>query len=295
MPTATQLTDAVAEHGEGPVWDAAGGRLLCVDMNVGDLLAVDVADGSVRRASVADTLAVLRPRTSGGWVAAVRRRFAVIEDVDALLAGAQGARMLEPLWDDEGVRFNEGGCDPQGRLYCGTMAFSAAEGAGSMWRLDPDGSTAQVMTGLTISNGLAWSPDGSRAYYVDTPTGRVDLLHVDPATGEVAGREPFAAVPEDASGGGGPDGLVVDAEGGVWVALYKGGGVLRFDADGALTERLEVPTPLVTAVTFGGPDLATLFITTSAQEEQVADDPAAGAVFTHAPGVRGLLPLSYAG
>jgi len=292
VPTASQLTDAVAEHGEGPVWDVAGQRLLCVDMNVGDLLAVDVTDGSVRRASVADTLAALRPRTSGGWVAAVRRRFAVIEDVDALLAGTASPRMLEPLWDDEGVRFNEGGCDPQGRFFCGSMAFSAEEGAGSLWRLDPDGSTARVLEGVTISNGLAWTPDGSRAYYIDTPTGRVDLLHVDPVTGEVTGREPFATIPE---GPGGPDGLVLDAEGGVWVALYEGGGVLRFDADGALTERVNVPTPLVTAVTFGGPDLDALFITTSAQEESVAQDPLAGALFTHAPGVRGLAPLPYAG
>ena len=292
MPTATQLTDPVAEHGEGPVWDAAGQRLLCVDMNVGDLLAVDPASGAVQRADVAQVLAALRPRTSGGWVAAVRRRFAIIEDVDALLAGTQRARMLEPLWDDPGVRFNDGGCDPQGRFWCGTMAYTSEEGAGSLWRLDPDGTTTRVLADLTISNGLAWTPDGARTYFVDTPTRRIDRLHTDATTGELLGREPFATVPE---GPGAPDGLVLDAEGGVWVALYEGGGVLRYDADGVLTERIDVPTPLTTAVTFGGADLDTLFITTSRQDVDPADEPLAGAVFTHSPGVRGLPPLPFAG
>jgi sugar lactone lactonase YvrE len=293
MPTAEQLTEPVAEHGEGPVWDAAGNRLLCVDMEVGDLLAVDPSSGAVQRAHVDDVLALLRPRRAGGWAMGVRRGFALLDgDVDALLAGSLAPRKLPELWSTDAVRMNEGGCDPQGRLYCGSMAYEQTPGAGSLYRLDPDGSTRVVLEGTTVSNGLGWSPDGSRTYYVDTPTRRVDLLHVDPATGDVVGREPFVEVPE---GPGDPDGLTVDAEGGVWVALYGGGGVLHYDAAGTLLERVDVPTPNTTACALGGPGLSTLFVTTSQQGLDTSAEPLAGAVFTHAAGVAGLPPLPFAG
>jgi sugar lactone lactonase YvrE len=168
------------------------------------------------------------------------------------------------------------------------MAYDQTDGAGEMWRLDADGSATRVLTGLTVSNGLAWTPDGSRTYFVDSPTLRVDLLHVDPATGDVEGREPFTTVTD---GPGVPDGLVLDAEGGVWVAVNGEGAVVRYDASGAVTERVEVPVPAVTACTLGGPDLSTLYATTSTQGVDTSAHPAAGSVFALAVGVRGLPPL----
>ncbi len=307
MPTAEQLTAPVAEHGEGPVWDEAGQQLLSVDLERGVLVRHDPATGGTARHRVADVLACLRPRTAGGWVLAAERRFAVLDAVppapvpgphegpqDGAHAGPQDGpalapTMLPPLWERGRVRFNEGSCDPQGRFWAGSMAWDHGEGGGTLWRLDLDGTAHPVLPGVTISNGLAWSAPG-RAHYVDTPTRGVDVLHTDPATGALLGRERFATVPDDVDGV--PDGLVLDAEGGVWVAAYGAGCVLRFDADGRLDERVDVAAAGTTACTFGGPDLATLYVTTSTQ---AGDEPGAGALFAHRPGVRGVAPLPYAG
>ncbi|SDQ11255.1 SMP-30/gluconolactonase/LRE family protein [Quadrisphaera sp. DSM 44207] len=289
MPSAEQLTEVVAVHGEGPVWDDAAQQLLCVDLTEGALLRVDHITGAVRRSQVSSVLAALRPRRSGGWVLALERGFAL---TDTGWDDEPRVRALPQLWSDPGVRMNEGGCDPAGRFWCGSMAYDQSEGAGTLWRLDPDGSASAALRGVTVSNGLAWSPDGSVAYYNDTPTGRTDVLQVDADTGEVTGRRPFATAPE---GDGMPDGLVVDAEGGVWTALYGGGAVVRYGPDGTLTERVDVPTPHVTACTFGGPGLATLFITTSTEGLDREQEPQAGALFHHEPGVRGQLPLTFAG
>jgi hypothetical protein len=156
-------------------------------------------------------------------VLAVERGFA-LEDDDGTVTP------LPELWTDPGVRMNEGGCDPDGRFYCGSMAYDQRPGAGALYRLDPDGSARTVLENVTISNGLEWSPDGSRAYYNDTPTQRIDVFDYDSESG-LTGRRPFAEIPAEA---GGPDGLTVDEEGGVWVALYEGGAVRRYASDGVL-------------------------------------------------------------
>ncbi|RJK94901.1 SMP-30/gluconolactonase/LRE family protein [Vallicoccus soli] len=283
MTRLEQLTPVVTFHGEGPVWDPAAERLLCVDMLAGAVLSVD-ADGAVARHAVGDVAACVRPRAGGGYVVAVERGFALLDALDD-----PDPDLLPPLWSDPGVRMNEGGCDPQGRFWCGSMAYDAAEGAGTLWRLDPDGTVLAALSGVTISNGLAWRPDGT-ALYVDTPTQRIDVLAFDEA-GLVASRTPFVEVPEDA---GSPDGLVLDAEGGAWVALHGGGAVHRYDADGRLSEVLEVPTPQPTAVTFGGPDLRDLYVTTSRQGLG-DEDRVAGSLHVARPGVAGVPVLPFAG
>jgi sugar lactone lactonase YvrE len=308
VPTAAQLTQPIAEHGEGPVWDADGGRLLAVDLEQGDLLAV-APGGATSKHHVADALACVRPRRQGGWVVAARRRFALFEDLDALLAGREEPRMLTPLWDDPDLRFNEGGCDPQGRFFCGSMAYGdSAKGGqpvGVLWRLDPDGSAHVALEGLTIPNGLAWSPDGQRAYHVDSPSGEISLLHVAPGTGEVLDREPWVRLSDVLGGdpGGVPDGLVVDAEGGVWVAVNGAGAVVRLDAGGALSERVDVGVPGVTACTLGGTGEgddgtrggAVLYVTTSTQGVDLDAHPASGAVFSLPVEVAALPPLRHDG
>jgi len=140
--------------------------------------------------------------------------------------------------------------------------------------------------GVSVSNGIAWREDGV-GFYVDSPTRRVDVFDA----GRLDERRPFAAIPD---GAGDPDGLCLDAEGGVWVALWQGGAVHRYDVDGRLSAVVEVPVAKVTACTFGGPDLDRLFVTTSRYDES-DPDPAAGAVFVVEPGVRGLPALGWAG
>ena len=198
----------------------------------------------------------------------VERGFA-LEEPDGTLAA------LPELWTDSGIRMNEGGCDPDGRFYCGSMAYDKTPGAAALYRLDPDGSTSVVLEHVTISNGLEWSPDGSRAYYNDTDTHRVDVFDYDRESG-LSNRRPFVEVaPED----GRPDGLTVDAEGGIWVALNHSGTVRRYTTAGAADAVVEVPPRQVTACTFGGARLDELYITTSRENLSPDDDPLAGSLF----------------
>ncbi len=285
------------------MWDAAGAQLLSVDMERGVLVRYDPVTGRVVHHQVADVLACLRPRSRGGWVVAAERRFAVLEQVptgfgtDAdVEPGADGtaltASMLPPLWERGPVRFNEGACDPQGRFWVGSMAYDQAQDGGSLWRLDVDGSAHVVLPDVTVSNGLVWTGEDT-AWYVDTPTRRVDVLVTDPTTGQVLDRRPFVTVPETA--GGRPDGLARDVEGGLWVALFGAGAVHHYDRDGHLLEVVEVGTSSTTACTFGGPDATTLYVTTSTQGLEPGQEPAAGALFAHEAGVAGEPVLPYAG
>jgi sugar lactone lactonase YvrE len=278
---AEQLTEPVAYHAEGPVWSERWGGLRWVDMLAGDVLSLE-QDGSVGRRHVGAVAAALRPRSRGGAVIGVERGFA-LEEPDGTLTA------LPELWTDAGVRMNEGGCDPDGRFYCGSMAYDRRPGAGALYRLDPDGSTRVVLEHVTISNGLEWSPDGSRAYYTDTATGRVDLFDYDREAG-LANRRPFVDV-ED----GRPDGLTVDAEGGVWVALNHSGTVCRYTPEGAVDEVVEVPLRQVTACTFGGERLDQLYLTTSRENLPPGEDPLAGSLFRAEVGVRGLPVREFAG
>jgi sugar lactone lactonase YvrE len=275
-----QVTDVVAHHGEGPVWSERWGGLRWVDMLAGDVLALG-ADGSIERRHVGEIAAALRPRRGGGAVIGIERGFA-LEDPDGTV------RPLDEVWSDPSVRMNEGGCDPDGRFLCGSMAYDQRDGAASLYRLHPDGTVDVVLEGLTVSNGLEWSPDGTLAYHNDTATQAIAVYAYDRDTG-LTGRRVFAAL--DAL----PDGLTVDAEGGVWTALADGGAVRRYAPDGTLDAVIEVPARKVTACTFGGADLDELFITTSREGLQPDDDPLAGALFRAAPGVRGLPVREFVG
>jgi sugar lactone lactonase YvrE len=280
---ADQLTDPVCYHGEGPVWSETWGGLRWVDMLAGDVLTLGPG-GSIDRRHVDRIAAMVRPRRAGGAVIAIERGFA-LEDADGALT------RLGDLWEGDEVRMNEGGCDPDGRLYCGTMAYDKRPGGGSVFRLDPDGKVSVVLEGVTISNGLDWSPDDSLAYYIDTMTYEVSVFDYDREQG-LTGRRKFVETPP---GGGGPDGLVVDEEGGVWVAFFGGSAVHRYTSQGALDEVVEVGARQVTACTFGGPDLDRLYITTSREDLDPGDDPLAGSLFTVVPGVRGLPVRTFAG
>lgn len=273
-----QLTDPLCYHAEGPVWSPHEG-LRWVDMLAGDVLARDAATGAVTRRHVDEVAAALRPRAGGGWVVAGARRFLLL-DPDG------GRRMLPELWDDTGVRFNDGDCDPQGRFWCGTLA--PREGEAALWRLDPGGRAEKVLTGLTLSNGLGWTPDGATAYHVDTPTGRVDALDgsLDPAS-----RRPHVRIAEEH---GKPDGLVVDSEGALWVALFGGGRVRRYTPDGRLDVELRVPVARTTACTLAGDDLRDLVVTTS-RENAEDPEPEAGALFTARADVPGIPARTFTG
>jgi sugar lactone lactonase YvrE len=280
---AEQLTAPLSEHGEGPVWWPGWGGLRWVDLLAGGLMSLD-ADGTVHRRRVGSVLAAMRPRARGGAVLALERGFA-LEDADGTV------RELPEVWSDSTIRMNDGGCDPHGRFYCGSIHYAEVEGAASLYRLDADGSVATVFGGVTVSNGLEWSPDGALAYYIDTPSHRIDVFDYAEDLG-LTGRRTFVDLTHAAEL---PDGLTVDAEGGVWVAMWQGGEVRRYDPSGGLSAVVVVGAHQVTACTFGGDNLDQLFVTTSRRGVPEGAEPAAGAVFVHEPGVRGLPARTFAG
>lgn len=281
MAVADQFTDPVCRHGEGPVWSPRWGGLRWVDLLEGDVLGLD-ADGAVQRWHVGSIAAALRPRRGGGAVIATEHEVLIADEIGGAL------RVLARPVDDPGIRFNDGACDPAGRFLCGTMAYAETPGAAALYRMDADGRVEAVLTDLTISNGLSWTADQTQVYYIDTPTGRIDVFDSD-ETGELRNRRPFVAI--DAADGY-PDGLCVDADGGVWVALWNGFAVRHYDAAGRLADVIEVPARNVTACTFGGADLDQLFITTSRKGD---DDPhpTAGALFSYRPGLTGVPVLEF--
>ncbi len=276
MTSAERVTDSVSYHGEGAVWSPAWGGLKFVDMLAGDVLSLDQATATVSRQHVGSRVAAaVRPRTGGGFVVATEHEFA--------LWGPDGREWVSPTLWTENIRFNEGGCDPLGRFLCGSMGWDSADGVAAMWRLNLDGTTERLFGDLTTSNGLGFTADGARAFYVDTPTHRIDIFDV--VEGELRERRPFVTVPD---GVGVPDGLTVDAENGVWVAMNGGSAVHRYDAAGRLAEVIEVGATQVTSCTLGGPDLSTLFITTSRENLEPDDEPAAGSLYAAEVGVVGL-------
>jgi len=276
---AEQITDPATHHGEGPIWDGAARRLMWVDLLRGDVLSMAPGVGTIERLHVSEVAACIVPRTMGGWVVATERSFAVLDE-DGVID------TLADLWSDATIRMNDGACDPQGRFFCGSMAYDAAARKGALYRLDPDRSVRVVRSGVTNSNGIDWSPDGKAAYYIDSATHRVDVCSAD-----LELTHPFLHVSAEL---GMPDGLTVDADGGIWVALWGGGAVHRYTAEGTLDTVVRLPVRQPTSCVFGGDDLNTLFITTSALDLE-DPEPEAGAIFAVQPGVRGLPTRAYAG
>jgi len=279
-----------AEVGESPSWDARAGVLRFIDVHPGIVYRYDPADGSLTSCEIGQEVGAVIVREAGGIVVAARDGIGVVDESTGAL------ELIAPIERDRpGSRMNDAKCDPAGRLWAGTMAFDFTAGAGSLYRILPDHSFTRMVDDTTISNGLGWSPDGDRMYYIDTMAGGVDAFDFDLATGELANRRRFASFEE---GEGIPDGLAVDAEGHVWVVLFGGGCVRRYAPDGLLVDRLELPVSQPTCVAFGGDDLGDLYITTGTYQltaEQLAEQPLAGATFVCRPGVTGTPVHAFAG
>lgn len=274
---------AGAELGEGPVWDDRSARLVWLDILGRAILLTDTETGRTDTIDVPLDIGSIAPRAQGGFVAALQDGFWVVGD-------GPPRRVREVA--RRGLRFNDGKCDPSGRFWAGTMAYAKTAGVAALYRLDGDGTVTKVLDGVTISNGLAWSPDGATMFYVDTPTRRIDAFTFTPSTGTVADRRTVVEIP---SGLGHPDGMTIDADGGLWVALWGGGAVHRY-VDGRLDRVIELPVTQPTSCAFGGPDMDELYVT-SAWSELTARErrtqPLAGALFRVRPGVRGVRPAVY--
>lgn len=276
--------DRVCQLGEGPYYDDRTGRVGWVDILGGCVRWRDLATGETGELAAGGHVGAAVPRAAGGLVLCLPAG-PVLHEPDGqrqhlgTFAEADRAAGLPADAGAPARRANDAKADPAGRLWLGTMAYDETAGAGALYRLDPGSFVpVRVLGDITISNGLGWSPDGRLMYYIDTPTGRVDVFHYDPETGSLEGRRAFATVEE---GAGKPDGLCVDAAGGVWVALFGGGAVRRYTPDGALDRVVEVGTPLVTSCAFAGRDFDQLIITTARLQRSEA---AAGLTYVHTPG-----------
>lgn len=271
--TARPATDEAFVLAEGPVWDAARSRLLWVDIPRGTVLEGELVGDRVRvtgRREFEGTVGAVTVAVDGRLLVAGQERLIIV----AADGGRNDAARIVPV--GEARRLNDGKTDPMGRFVVGTLAFGESTRE-VLVRLKPDGSLEEIDAGLTLSNGLAWSLDGSLMYSVDTLVGCVWVRDYEPATGATGPRRLFLSITD-----GFPDGLCTDVDGHLWVAIWGRGEVRRFDRSGKLVGRVEVPAPHTSSVAFVGPDLDVLVITSATDEldaEQLEAYPGSGRLF----------------
>ncbi len=279
---------------EGPRWHEQRQELLWVDILGRHMHRGTLTPGGalarVQTISIDRHIGAVAPALGGGYVLAAGPGFLFVDDTGSI------HELAQPEAGRTDVRMNDGACDPQGRFWAGTMAYDESPGAGSLYRLELDGSCTTVLTGLTVSNGIGWSPDASMMYLNDSGTGCVDVFHFDGSTGVISERRTLVRIDQP---GVAPDGLTVDEQGGIWVALWGGAAVKRYGPDGSLLATVPVPVERPTSCAFGGPDRTTLFVTTARadlDEAALARQPDAGRVLSiEGLGVRGLPCQHYLG
>jgi sugar lactone lactonase YvrE len=285
MPvTVEPVGDVAAVLGEGPYWRPEDDALLWVDVARGHLYMTRVQLGETITIEL-DTVSAAFPAVGGGIITAGGHRLML----RATRPGEGWAgRIIAEAPARDGVRFNDASVDPAGRVWVGSMDIKEKEPLGTLYRLDSGGTLTPVVKGATVSNGIGWSPDGTRMYYNDSPMRRIDMFDYDQATGEAYQGRMFA----DLSGADGfPDGLTVDADGYVWVAMFAGGALRRFTPAGHQDAVIPLPVSQPTSCAFGGPGMADLFVTTAYRdlsEAQRAAEPLAGRLLRLRPGPVGL-------
>ena len=259
--------------GEGPFWDSKKQELYFVDISNKQIHIFAPSSKSIETITFDQEIgAVLLDHNSELIVAARDGLYAATRDGDL-------KTLLAPIdFGDSSIRCNDAKCDANGRIWVGTMAFDFKPGAASLYSFDSE-NLKEVLSDLTIANGLGWSPDQKTMYFIDSMTSRVDSFDFDLTSGEISNRKPFVHFGDT---GVIPDGMTTDEEGGIWVALFGGSAVRRFDAEGKLTHTVSVPATQVTSCCFGGPDMSELYITTAQygmDADTLSRDPLAGSLF----------------
>jgi sugar lactone lactonase YvrE len=303
---ATLAIDSRDTIGEGPAWDGAGKRFLWLDNAVGLVHeARPGTQGGLRegqRWNLGRVTGAAIPRVKGGLV--------VVAGTEVLTLNEAGDVSVFARIDADPkiVKLNDAKCDPQGRLWTGTYAHDFRPGASALYRIDPDGTVTTMLEDVGLSNGMDWSPDGGTFYYIDSFTASVDAFDFDAARGTISRRRKIVALPASE---GGLDGMAVDREGCLWLAVFGPGEVRRYSPDGNLLVRVEVSAPAVTSCAFGGVDGGDLLITSASlripdpvlpiigwtveMADKAATAPGAGGVFVCRPGVTGKAATPFAG
>jgi len=290
MISPRRVLDAADTLGECPVWDEKAGILWWVDIELARLRSFRPADGTRRDWTLPERIGALALRRGGGLVLALASGFALFDPGRETLK-----RLPPPPGMLPGHRFNDGACDAAGRFWAGTMQEETEARDAGLYCLEPSGVARRVLDGFGIVNGIAWSPDGGTFHIADSALGEVRAHDFEVASGRLGPARRFdkgSALP------GVPDGAVMDAEGGLWSARHGGGCVVRHRPDGEVDRIVPLPVEQPTCCAFGGPDLATLFVTSARQgmdEAQLRTQPWAGDVLAFEPGVRGLPAARFAG
>jgi sugar lactone lactonase YvrE len=277
------VVDARNKLGEVPVWDIAEQAIYWVDIKGALLQRYHPATGAVRRWTMPERLCALALREKGGLVIALASGFAFFDPETGAIE-----RLAAPEAHLPGNRMNDGKCDRRGRFWAGTMDDSLKRQTAALYRLDADLSCHQMETGIGISNSLAWSPDNQTFYFADTLVKTIFAYDFDLESGAIRNRRVFA---DCRASQGAPDGSTIDAEGFLWNAHWDGWKLVRYAPDGRVDREVRLPVQKPTSCMFGGPDLATLYVTSAIWDHSVEDlksQPHAGGLLALDVGVRGL-------
>ena len=278
------VLDAKAQLGEGAIWHATTHLLYWVDIEGKKLHQYHPATGKTRTIEVEERIGTVVLAEEDKAIVALQNGIFALD-----LASGELTLIANPLAGLPDMRFNDGKCDPVGRLWVGSMHLSAQPNAASLYRLDADRSIERVLDDITISNGIAWALNHRTMYYIDTPTNCVQAFDYESSTGHITNPRVVVTIPK---GEGHPDGMTIDEEGMLWVAHWGGNKVVRWNpATGEMLQKIDVPAPHVTSCAFGGDNLSTLYITTAREglsAEQLATYPESGGLFSVEPGVKGI-------
>jgi sugar lactone lactonase YvrE len=273
------------ELGEGPLWSQDEKKLYWVDIMAGNVHRMTPGQDDLETFSLGQPVGSLGFREKGGFIAALKNGFHFWEP-----AAGRLEFLADPEADKSHPRFNDGAVDRQGRFWAGTMDDN---GHSALYRYDPDGSVHVMQPGVTCSNGIGWSPDNRIMYYSDSQIFTIFAYDFDLASGTITNRRVFHRFDN-----GDPDGLTVDSEGFLWVAIWGGWCIERYDPAGKMVERIDMPVQYTTCPTFGGENLDELYLTSAwiaLGPDRRHEQPQAGDLFRIRPGVRGLAEPKFAG
>jgi sugar lactone lactonase YvrE len=262
--------------GEGAIWNHMTGELFWIDIDSCKFIIYDPEKNQNR---------IFKFDRKPGTVVPENDDHAIIALEDGIFRFNMKTESLERIFRNNNIftRFNDGKCDPQGRFWAGTMDYNCKKPIGILYRMDGDGTVHTVMDKITVSNGITWSPDQVKMHFIDTPTRKVCVYDFDGITGDISHTVDFMIPPEI----GMPDGSTIDEEGMLWIALWGGSSVGRWNPHtGKLITKIDIPAVNVTSLAFGGRHLDTLFVTTA----NISDNahPLAGYLFSFKPGVKGI-------
>lgn len=285
------VLDTQSALGEGAIWNYKTSELMWVNITDKVLNFYNPFLNYNKELLTGQMIGTVVPAESGKLIVALENGFYQLDP-------ETGSKLFiaNPEEDKSGNRFNDGKCDPSGRLWAGTMNKEGQQGSGALYRLDPDTAVHKMIDKVSISNGIVWSLDHRKMYYIDTPTRKVTVWDYKNETGDISNPQTAIEVPEEM---GYPDGMTIDAEGNLWIALWNGSAVGCWNpATGELIRTIDVPAKNVTSCAFGDKDLGTLYITTARQgtsEEELEKFPHAGGLFKTRPGVKGVEAFFFKG